>query len=246
MGDKSVSADSVFDWGMASWSSLRSLTSGDDEGNKFGRKGSKGKSNVSGAKERGNGDEKVTRYDPKAMSRISDIVDELYEESSTDSIDSALELSDHVQVKMGKDKAAKVNGKGQKGSSYGPGGMGSALFCRRTLSITALIAVITAASLVIGYAVVIHDPSTRPYSMSDGDQQQQFLEVAERVISACSEHSLDQDISECQKLCHGKLCCFDSGEYSCNDDEGMECAVYAGCEALVDGVPTDGLEEEEG
>ena len=61
---------------------------------------------------------------------------------------------------------------------------------------------------------------------------------------ACSERSLNEDMSACQKLCHGNLCCFDEGEYSCKDDESKDCAVFAGCEALIEGVVVD--EEAEG
>ena len=74
--------------------------------------------------------------------------------------------------------------------------------------------------------------------------QQQMLEMAERVIIACSENRLDEDLAECQNLCHSKMCCFESGDYSCESDESKECAVYAGCEALVEGIPFEDVDEE--
>jgi len=115
--------------------------------------------------------------------------------------------------------------------------------------ITGIIAIISAASLAIALAVTNSEHERKPYSPSqlsvDNDEQQNLLEVAEHINLACSEHRLNEDMTECQRLCHTSLCCFDSGDYSCEDDTAKDCAVYAGCEALVDGVPIDGVEEDE-
>ena len=54
----------------------------------------------------------------------------------------------------------------------------------------------------------------------------------------CSESALDADLSECQGLSHGTACCFE-------DDAGKDCAVYAGCVALIKGKPVDATEEDE-
>ena len=62
---------------------------------------------------------------------------------------------------------------------------------------------------------------------------QSLLESAEQVVTACSEVNLSIDMTECQQLCHGKLCCFDTGEFSCLEDETKNCAAYVGCEALI-------------
>ena len=62
---------------------------------------------------------------------------------------------------------------------------------------------------------------------------QSLLETAEQVVTACSEVSLSVDMTECQELCHGKLCCFDTGEFSCVEDDTKNCAAYVGCEALI-------------
>lgn len=78
--------------------------------------------------------------------------------------------------------------------------------------------------------------------------QQTLLMTAERVIIACSPLKLDEDISECQSLCHASMCCFEfekGNPYNCEDDESKMCGVYAGCEALLEGVVEDGLDEEE-
>ncbi len=44
-------------------------------------------------------------------------------------------------------------------------------------------------------------------------------------------------MATCQELCHNHMCCVveeEEGEYSCKDDVTMDCAVYAGCVALID------------
>ena len=115
--------------------------------------------------------------------------------------------------------------------------------------ITTLVGIIAAASLAIGYTVVKHRlDSPHPIEGGTGgndggeSQEQKFLEIAERVIMACGEEALDQDRTGCQKICLSRMCCFESGEYSCEEDEGRYCAVYAGCEALV-GFPAEMNEE---
>ena len=134
--------------------------------------------------------------------------------------------------------------------------MNSAHFHRQTLAIMSLVALIFAASLAIGFAIINSDQTKTHHTNNNTPQlatgndneapsRQQRLERAERVVIACSEQHLNADISECQKLCHAKLCCFDSGEYSCKSDKKKDCAVHAGCEALVEGVPLDAAEEDE-
>lgn len=70
----------------------------------------------------------------------------------------------------------------------------------------------------------------------EAPEQQRLLEISQEVLSACSESKLNEDISECQHLCRYKLCCFEKEKYNCVNDEEKECAVYAGCEALMEGV----------
>ena len=81
--------------------------------------------------------------------------------------------------------------------------------------------------------------------MGSGEGEQKLLEIAERVVLACSESTLDGDMSDCRALCHDAMCCFDGGGYSCADDEGRNCAAYAGCSNLMDGVPVGAEEEDE-
>ena len=181
------------------------------------------------------GNNNASRHAPRTMNRsIADAVfDDLYDNDSDDGAISDVELD---------------KGKQQKQTKYGPGGRGSSLLCRQTIIIFSLVGIIVAASLAIGYAVINGDPSKLPhFTASDdgGPDQQQLLEIAERVVTACSENELNEDRSECQQLCHSKLCCFESGEYSCEEDESKDCAVYAGCEALVEGIPLEAVEEGE-
>ena len=75
----------------------------------------------------------------------------------------------------------------------------------------------------------------------------ELLEIAERVITACSEDKLNEDMKECQSLCHSRMCCFEESgsDYSCQLDTSKNCAVYAGCEALVEDILVGGAEEDE-
>ena len=197
----------------------------------------------------------VSRYDPKSINRIIDNTD-LVDDSTSDSDDDAIAAeypasrrnsAGSLEVMGGADVE---NGKRwlHNWSEINPEkGMGSSLCFRQVLVITAMVAIIAVSSWAIGYAVM--NPNAQSYSpvVVGGEEggEQHLLEVAERVITACSESKLNEDISECQKLCHSRLCCFESDEYSCEDDESKECAVYAGCEALVEGIPLGAAEEDE-
>lgn len=78
-------------------------------------------------------------------------------------------------------------------------------------------------------------------------QGQEMLERAEQITAACGNSSpLRRSISSdstgtagtgtpsCQKLCQHHMCCVvQDEEYSCENDVKKECAVYAGCEALI-------------
>ena len=195
----------------------------------------------------------ASRYDPKATNLIADINDLVEDSSDTDSDDDAI-IGSHSSMQVA--GSERMNGRSRRSDrqqkkkqrKYGPGGAGSSLFCRQIIVILTLIGIIVAASLAIGYAVINGDPSKLPHFTASDDgvpDQQQLLEIAERVVTACSENELNEDRSECQQLCHSKLCCFESGEYSCEEDESKDCAVYAGCEALVEGIPLEAAEEDE-
>lgn len=258
--NESISKDSVFDWGHESWASLRST--GD-----YNRKGSTG----SGASSPGEGrrtassrnNPGVARYDPETIDRIVNNIDDLIEDSSSSNSDSDSECC-NAKVSSGSDienkgrQSKKKNQKKKQAKKYGPGenDITPKIYCRQILVITALVAIIVAASLAIGYVIMnAEDPTanTKLYSAAEinhgsqpqkqQQQQQHLLEMAERVIRACSESKLNERITDCQQLCRSRMCCFHDeggGEYSssCEEDESKECAVYAGCEALLGGIAT--------
>lgn len=101
---------------------------------------------------------------------------------------------------------------------------------------------ILAASVAI--CIVVVDPRKNPFMASrnipaarmqlrqTAPAEQQFI-TSREVISACSESKLDEDMSDCRRLCRDHLCCFEEGRHGCAADEGKDCAVYAACEALV-------------
>lgn len=243
--DRSVGQQSVFDWGKESCGggNDRSIASGDT-------------STKEGPS---------SRYDPKAMSRIVDIND-LVDDSGDDSDDDD-QIVGHSSSSGGIN--AKGKGAGSVGAAakrrksgnmlgYGPGGIGSGMMMRQILILTALVAIIVGASMAIGLAIVnSNEPGNNkgasntqnlmgtPNKMTEDTRNQQLLEIAERVIMECSESKLDEDMSGCQKLCKKNMCCFESGKYGCEDDEKKNCAVYAGCANLMEGVPLDAAEEDE-
>ena len=145
-----------------------------------------------------------SRYDPKAMSRIVDITD-LVDEADSD--DDEEEVIGHSSG-LGGVKKPKSDGSRQ----YGPGGIGGGKFMiRQALILMALVGIIVAASLAIGFAV----PSSFSSGGAGGDvvgNEQQLFETAERVVMACSESALDESMKECQKICKvGQLyLCFDA------------------------------------
>jgi len=190
----------------------------------------------------------ISRYDPGAMSRVTDIINDLGDDSDDSDSEHGGSASTPrmggVGISRGESKRKK-RGK----TNYGPGGIGSALCYRQTIIIVTLVGIIIGASVVIGYTVLSSDPSKIPYSPiieDNGISEQELLEIAERVIMACSENKLNINMSECQQLCHSKMCCFEEGDYSCEDDESKECAVYAGCDALVEGISFAALDEDVG
>lgn len=77
-------------------------------------------------------------------------------------------------------------------------------------------------------------------STANEDNDQDLFQIAEQVVKACAESTLDVDMSECQSLCHRSMCCFEESErYSCVDDEWKHCVVYAACANLLDDAPFD-------
>jgi len=96
---------------------------------------------------------------------------------------------------------------------------------------------------------------TNNYEMND---EQILMIISEQIITTCSTQNLitEEGRGECQTLCHGHMCCFMDDEdyddilveiaetlesegrksYGCANDPEKMCAVFAGCEALVEDV----------
>mmetsp|Transcript_28305 Transcript_28305/g.51590 ORF Transcript_28305/g.51590 Transcript_28305/m.51590 type:complete len:155 (-) Transcript_28305:384-848(-) len=110
------------------------------------------------------------------------------------------------------------------------------VLCRRALIITVSGAVIVGAA--VGISVLLNDGAMDAYeeyeTTSAQSDQQGLLDIAEQVVLACSEDNLNEDLSGCQNICRGHMCCFEDSDYSCEDDEDKNCAVYGGCEALIE------------
>jgi len=239
--DQSISNDSVFDWGDPVWGeSSQNAGKGRDE--------SLTGASASMASGKHN---RPPRYDPNSMNHTADVVDDILEDDNSDTTDNDENIATNgrrlTMELSGSDleNGRRINGRHHKKLKYGPGGLGGrSLIFRQTVIIFAIIGIIVAASVAIGYAVIGGDPGNMP-SVDDGIPDQLLLETAERVVTACSENILDVDRSVCQELCYSKLCCFQSGDYSCEEDISKDCAVYAGCEALVEGIPVEAPDEDE-
>ena len=182
--------------------------------------------------------DQVSRYDPSNMNRIGDLANLAISDDSSDSDDDVIFPGQQVS------NSSKNNNNNNR---YGPSsscGDTSTPIIRKTVVIISLVGIIIGASAAIGYTVVNSATTVSLLSAADGSDsssessngQQHLLEMAEHVITACDENRLNEDISECQKLCYSRMCCFEKDEYGCQADAGKDCAVYAGCEALVQGV----------
>ena len=181
------------------------------------------------------------------MSKVVDITDLVDDGSDSSDDEDIIGHSSEggafgILTKTGSNSNITKNTKG-----YGPGGSGQNFLTKQLFILFMLLGVIIGSCVAIGYAVL--GARERIPQVGENLQfgNQQLLETAERVVTACSEGRLDEDMSDCQNLCHGKLCCFDSGKYNCDKDESKACAVFAGCEALVDGalLYEDEIEDEE-
>ena len=101
---------------------------------------------------------------------------------------------------------------------------------RRLLLVFALvIGASVGASVVIVFLVTDGDPLARRSAALHLQEAQHLLELAESIVVACSDPTND----ECPALCDANMCCIDHGD-PCGDGIRRECAVYAGCRALLD------------
>jgi len=82
----------------------------------------------------------------------------------------------------------------------------------------------------------------RKSSSSSSSSSSSVTAIGAAGATATGGHIVDtkSGMATCQELCHNHMCCVveeeeeEEGEYSCKDDVTMDCAVYAGCVALID------------
>ena len=158
-------------------------------------------------------------------------------ENLADLVNDGSDSDDDVTRNNNRNSIIESLEKGQKSNSKG----------RQVVVIISLVGIILGSAVAIGYAVIGSGNNVQSSYLSTSNKgAQEELELAERVISACGETNLINDKSECQTLCHGSMCCFENDdEYGCQDDLSKDCAVYAGCEALIEGIILDGVDEDE-
>ena len=227
--DTSVGRDSVFDWGgkdgtnNVRMSSIIPSTS---------RSNSNRSNNSGGGGGGGDDSEPSSRYDPTAMSRIVDITDLVDDED--DSSD------DEAPVGRKKSSMPRNHHIGTMDLSHSSSGGG--VSNKRGLIFLSIVMILS----IMGLSLVVYGSSSpkmnSEYLMINEDEEQSKLELAERVVTACSSGGGSK---ECKELCHSKTCCLEEGDYGCQNDIGKDCVVYAGCEALVNGLLVDGADEDE-
>ena len=259
--DLSVSEISVLDWG-----SLPSFGNKNASGNV---RSSDDKNDTQRRQQHTTKSPSSIRYDPSGLTRVTDITDLVLDDSSVDidhgqdidSDDNAAERNNNnssLEVTTGSSSDIENGRRGEGGrdESYS-----SSWLCRQAIVLIALVGVIIGASLAILYAVnntqdynshtqspyLIIPSSSSGNDMDSNEKEQELIEIAERVIVACGTNKLDEDMKECQNLCRSRMCCFEESgsDYSCELDTSKDCAVYAGCEALVEGIPIGAVGEDE-
>ena len=158
-------------------------------------------------------------------------------ENLADLVNDGSDSDDDVTRNNNRNSIIESLEKGQKSNSKG----------RQVVVIISLVGIILGSAVAIGYAVIGSGNNVQSsYLSTSNNGAQEELELAERVITACGDTNLNKDKSECQTLCHGSMCCFENDdEYGCQDDLSKDCAVYAGCEALIEGIILDGVDEDE-
>jgi len=176
------------------------------------------------------------------MNRITENLADLVNDGSDSDVDDDITDASSVNNKKKKSKNNTSSGSNRLG--------GTGQHYRQIIVVVSLVAIIIGASLAIGYTVVNNTSPESSYLMAndkEDEQEQKLLEIAERVITACSEDKLNEDMKECQSLCHSRMCCFEESgsDYSCQLDTSKNCAVYAGCEALVEGIAIGAVGEDE-
>ena len=212
-----------------------------------------GKRRDQGSKRRSSGDtskasipckvlDRLNRYDPKSMNRVSGLVDR--SDRSSEGEESDDNDNDNIiipdKVKDNSLLAPTITKPSKNGDTTrhlpDRGAIGRMIFQ------VASVAVIL---FCIGSVILYNNSesnsnnyaSSTPQLQLSNEQtieQLRLLEIAEEVVLQCSEEIFDTSgMEECQRLCKDRLCCFDEGDYSCEEDKDLNCPVYAGCEALL-------------
>jgi len=164
-----------------------------------------------------------SRHDPNSLHRVIDSDVDSYVGTDTDSDVEGVVTTIGTTTQRKASKNAKV-------------------LCKQIVAIFAIVGTIVGViGIGIGVAMMsrqknagVSSSAASPLHENSPQHQQRLLEIAERVVTACDvRDQIDPDMSDCKNLCHGKLCCVENetSESNCRDDEN--CAVYAGCEALV-------------
>ena len=151
--------------------------------------------------------EPSSRYDPDSMLRIDDMSD----------------LSDdEVEKKSDSDDSSEIAAVRAKSN-----------FCRTLLVVLLVAGAVVGASVGIAFLVTDGDPlAHRSATLELQEEAQRLLELAESIVVACSDPTND----ECSELCDANMCCMSGIDHGdpCDDGISRECAVYAGCRALLD------------
>lgn len=118
------------------------------------------------------------------------------------------------------------------------------------LVVSIVVGFVISSILMIALMYFFHarkSPRNDEQSLYNSTHQQEMLELAEKINIACGDPTLHlrsrssgggggvKSMSTCQALCHNNMCCVEQdGKYSCKTDIEKECALYAGCLALIE------------
>lgn len=104
---------------------------------------------------------------------------------------------------------------------------------KKCIAITFVVLIILFVSIILGLFI----PEQEPPAESPYKSDQEMLLIAERIVENCNESEFLATSSRerCQDLCQYHMCCFlpEGDSNSCQEDEGLTCAIYAGCEILL-------------
>ncbi len=105
---------------------------------------------------------------------------------------------------------------------------------KKCAAIAFVICIILLVSVVLGWFIPERDSSEE----STYETDQEMLLIAESIVENCkiSDSSATSSRERCRELCRDHMCCVSpegDGNGCREDDEGVTCAIYAGCEILL-------------